>query len=223
MEIGKSFSFVFEDEKWVSKVIIGAIFYLLSVFIIGAFFVFGYMMELIRNVANGNPNPLPEWDNLGSKLGRGFMLFLVFLVYSLPLIVLYICAFIPSIAASNTDNTGVAGVAGLISAIGFCLVFIYAIILAVLSPAIIVRYAITGSFGSCFQFGQLISFITSNLGNYVIAILIAIVANLIGQLGIIACGIGVFLTSFYAMLVISHIFGQVYRQAVQRGTGFQTI
>jgi len=223
MDIGKAFSFVFEDEKWVSKMLIGALFYLLSIFIIGIFFVLGYFVELIRNVANGIPNPLPEWDNLGSKLGRGFMLFLVGFVYSLPIIVLYICAFIPTIAVSGSDNEALSAVAGIISVVGLCLLFIYAIILMILFPAIAIRYAVTGSFGACFQFGQMFSFIGSNLGNYIIAILLTLVAGFIGELGIIACFVGVVVTMFYALLFEGHLFGQVYRQAVQRGTGFRTV
>ena len=59
---------------------------LASAFIVGAFFLYGYLARLARNVIAGAAHPLPEWDDLGEYFSEGLRLFCVALVYTLPLI-----------------------------------------------------------------------------------------------------------------------------------------
>ena len=67
MDIGKAFTFVGEDPKWVTKVLIGGGMLLfaivLSITVIGgilvAAIVFGYLVQLTRNVIAGERTPLP--------------------------------------------------------------------------------------------------------------------------------------------------------------------
>ena len=66
MDIGKAFSYVFEDEQWISKVLIGGL--LIWIPIVN-FAVFGYMIKVAQNVAQGNPRPLPEWGEFGDHFG----------------------------------------------------------------------------------------------------------------------------------------------------------
>jgi len=56
--------------------------------------------------------------------------------------------------------------------------------------------------------------ITGNLGNYIIALILAWVASVIAGFGVIACGVGVLFTSFWASLVMAHLFGQLQRASV---------
>src|SRR5690349_22891790 len=86
MDIGKSFSYVFEDEAWISKVLIGGL--LIWIPIVN-FAVFGYMMKIAQNVAQGNPRPLPEWGEFGDHFMRGLYWFVIRLVYLLPAVILY--------------------------------------------------------------------------------------------------------------------------------------
>ncbi|NOK63647.1 MAG: hypothetical protein GFH27_549297n11 [Chloroflexi bacterium AL-W] len=68
MNIGKAISYVFEDERWISKVLLGG---LIAAIPILNFAAIGYMIKTARNVAYGNPRPLPEW---GEDFGDTFML-----------------------------------------------------------------------------------------------------------------------------------------------------
>ena len=86
MDIGKAFGFVFEDEEWVSKVLIGGLIYLIP--LIGQLAIIGYSLKVAQNVAQGNPRPLPEWGEFGSLFGRGFYAFVIALVYLLPVFIL---------------------------------------------------------------------------------------------------------------------------------------
>jgi len=65
MDIGKSFSYPFEDNKWLSKLIIGA---LVSIVPILNFAWAGYLIDLLKNVINKAAEPLPEWTDSVASL-----------------------------------------------------------------------------------------------------------------------------------------------------------
>src|SRR5437763_3071118 len=54
----KPLTFVFDDPRWVQKVLIGGLFVIASFVIIGAFFLYGYLARLTRNTINGMQHPL---------------------------------------------------------------------------------------------------------------------------------------------------------------------
>ena len=68
MDIGKAFSFVFEDEEWVSKILIGGLIALIP--LVGQLVVLGYALKVAQNVAQGSPRPLPR-SKFSSKVGSG--------------------------------------------------------------------------------------------------------------------------------------------------------
>src|SRR5207237_1112966 len=71
----KPLAFVFEDPNWIPKLLMGGLFTLASVLLVGIFFIYGYLARLVRNVVAGVEHPLPEWTDLGEMFGEGAMLF----------------------------------------------------------------------------------------------------------------------------------------------------
>jgi len=205
MDIGKSFTYLFDDENWVTKILIGGLFVLLSSIVIGIPFMLGYMVETVKNVIDGNPRPLPDWADLGAKFTKGLMLFLILLIYSLPIIFVSCLSWMGAIVAGESEAIG-AFVACM-----NCLSGLWGLLVAIVTPAATIRYAITGEFTSGFQFGEIFNFIANNLANYIIAFLLSVLASFIGGFGVILCGVGVLFTGFWASLVEAHLFGQVYR------------
>jgi hypothetical protein len=65
MNIGKAFNFIFEDDKWLSKSVIGAI---VAAVPIVNFAWGGYLIELLNNVMNDEQEPLPAWSDFGDSL-----------------------------------------------------------------------------------------------------------------------------------------------------------
>jgi hypothetical protein len=63
--------------------------------------------------------------------------------------------------------------------------------------------------------------VQANIGDFLVAFLIGIVAQIVAAVGLIACFIGVVFTAFYASLVRSHVWAQVYQRA--RGGGTQAV
>ena len=214
MDIGKAFTFVTEDENWIMKLVIGGIVMLIPIV---NFAGFGYMAEVTRRVMNNDPQLLPEWGDFGKFFADGLKLFVGFLIYSLP-VILVACVMGGIGAATgslgDSANSDTLGGAMAIVLIGLeCIVFLLALIPAVLSPAIFARFAEEGTIGSMLRFGDVIGFATANLGSYIVVLLLAGVAlYIIAPLGVIACGVGVIFTGWWGYLVFAHLTGQLARQ-----------
>ncbi|MBI4334620.1 MAG: DUF4013 domain-containing protein [Chloroflexi bacterium] len=240
MDIGKAFGYVFEDENWVVKVLIGALSVLLGVVVytaswvsgtlltmvirvpigvifsvvgfMGLLFTVGYVVEVVRNVADGHTRPLPDWTKFfEGKVRKGFTLLLAGLVYNIPFILITLCAGITSLALSG-GRYGDSGPVIAIQILAGCLSFLYGLLLLIILPAVVVQFAIGGTFASCFQFARILEFITTRLGDYVIALLVMIAVLIVAIIvGIITCFIGILVTGFYTLLVFGHLCGQLAR------------
>ncbi|MCL6648375.1 MAG: DUF4013 domain-containing protein [Chloroflexi bacterium] len=207
MNVGKAFSYVFEDREWLSKLLFGALFQLLSLVLIGIPFVVGYSLEIVRNVHRGDPNPLPAWTNLGEKFVDGLKLVVAVLIYALPLFLLICCSTLFQQIAAQGGQSGevraVAGIAVAFSLLLSCVQFLYALLLQLLMPAIYLQYARTSSIPGALRVGEVIAVIRRVPGPVVLTFL---------SLGVIVCLIGVFVTSIYAAYVNAHLYGQVWRE-----------
>jgi len=215
MDIGKSFTFVFEDEQWITKILIaGAILLLGLVFswvllipLILAFALLGgYMVEVIRGVLRGDLDELPEWDEWGTYLVDGLKVIVIGIVYSLPMILLSLCLSIPiGIFAQDAE-----AVSSILSVLLSCVAILYAAAISVVLPAAITFFAATDDLGAAFRFGEVFAFVRDNLSTYLITFLMSWVASLIGSLGAWVCGIGWLATVPYAYMVTGHLYGQAY-------------
>ena len=221
MDIGKSFSFTFDDEGWLTKVLMGGLFSFLSIILIGVPFLIGYFLETLKNVYLGQPRPLPNWgDNLGGMFVKGIKAMVGVLIWSLPIIILS-CAFgvingSLGAAMPSGNSSAAQGAVGVLVAVSFCfwcLIFLYSLVLTVVLPAALMNFAVDEKIGDFLAVGDLFGFISRNLGNYLIAIILYWVASAVASFGVILCVVGVFFTTFWSMLVGAHLFGQVYRNA----------
>lgn len=226
MDIGKSFSYVFEDPRWVSKVaiggailLVGTLFsFLLGIPLIAALIlVFGYMLTVVKNVADGSTSPLPEWNDFGGLFMKGLYAAIGAIVIYIPAIVLVCCTVVLGAAigsvSSNSDNasSGAAGAASLLILCVQCLYILYAIVAAIYLYAPMTRYALNGQLSTFWDFRGNLAFMQSNLTGYIIALIMAYIASFVGGLGFILCVIPGFFTLFWSYLVTGHIFGQYAR------------
>lgn len=192
--LGRAFAFMFEDKDWIQKILIGAAFTLLSVILVGIPIVLGYLLEVARRSSEGKELPLPEWDNLGDKFGRGLLFFIILIIYCIPLgIVSAILAWIPCLGA--------------------ILWIIPFLLLGLIVPYLAVTYARTGNLNTAFEFEKIIRFVSDNLINLLVVLVMAIIFEIIAGFGILALGIGVLVTSFWANLGVYYLYGQVFWEA----------
>jgi len=213
----KPFTFAFDDPRWVPKILMGGLFVLASSIIIGVFFIYGYLARLARNVINGVPNPLPEWDDLGEYFSEGLKLFVVGLIYTIPILIVVGIVFIPAIiAGGSTDNDTIRQMAGMSATCMWCLIFPLGLALALWMPAAMLMVVVSGDFSAGFDFRRIIAFIRGNAGNYILAFVAWMVARFAASLGFLLLCVGILFTVFWAYLVAAHAFGQVYRLSKER-------
>jgi hypothetical protein len=207
------FAFVFQDPRWVTKVLIGGLFYIAAIFIVGIFFILGYCAKLCRNVVANDPQPLPEWDDLGGYFAEGVRLFFVGFCYVLPLISLVIALIIPAILAGSIagpDDLRRAVAGGMASCV-WCLFVPISLALSFWLPAAMLFASVEQRFGAAFEFGRIYQFIKVNFVNYLIAFVVYLIARFAAGVGIMLFCIGVVLTAFWAMIVSTYAFAYAYR------------
>ncbi len=209
MDIGRAFTFAFEDEDWLKKIAIGGVILLVPVW--GWCVVVGYALRALNNMLEGQEVPLPEWDAWGDDFMRGLMPFIAAIVYA-----------IPSWAISGIGSLMQGSNSGFVNLIGLgfqCVTVLYGIALAVVLPAMFLRYAKTNETSAFWAFSDIFAFIRDNLSNYIVAVLMCLVANIAaGIVGGIACGIGALFTTFIATLVCANLLSQVDREAAGSAT-----
>lgn len=218
MDIGKAFTYVFDDPNWIQKIVIGGIVLFIPIVNFAAI---GYMLNALRNVAEGQVTPLPEWGDFGNHFMRGLYAFIGMLIYFLPLIIVVCCiGIVTAVLGSSTSQTGtdgssnnLAGVAGIIILCLECIAGLYAFVAGVTLYAPLTRFAMSANQLSVFwDFRNNLELIQKNAGAYILALIIGFVASFVAGFGTILCIIGVLFTSFWAQLVYAHLFGQFWQQ-----------
>lgn len=225
MNIGQSFTYIFQDRNWVTKLVVGTLILLVSlpltailVGFLGIAIVLGYSLEVLRNVREGNPEPLPEWrDRWSEWMVLGLKFGLVLLIWSLPVLLLSVSSSVAgNFALSSNDLFEAFGTMAVFMA--SILSFLWSIVLLLVTPAIAVRMAETEQVSSGLQFGDIYLFTRENLADVVVAALVALAAGIVLTLlgsvaGLLLCVVGLAITlpaaSFVTYLITAHLYGQI--------------
>lgn len=219
MDIGSAFTYMFDDEDWIKKVAIGGAVALaaamLSFIIVGIALylpLFGYMIHTLRNVRDGQARPLPEWSDWGGLFKTGFFVVVITIVYNIPVIIIACGGGIVQAVAPQLDSDA-AEMMTLVALCLNCFQIIISLICNFFVPGAIIRYAQFDTIGSAFQFGEIFNFIKTNIGDYIIVVLLNWVAGLLALFGLILCFVGVFFTGFWSYLVTGNLYGQLAKKA----------
>jgi hypothetical protein len=224
MDVGKSIGYVFEDKKWTDKLLIGM---LVSIVPIVNFALFGWVVDIMKNVSQRQPDPMPAWENFGDKFVKGLMLVVVSLIYMLPALVIGCVAIgLPSLSGGLRDigeREWLRMFLGTFT-LSLCAISIYGLLISFLMPAISLNFARKGTFAACFEFGEIWRIMSRNLGDYIVSWLIIIVVSIgvsfvigiagtvlafIPCLGWILAWILFGVSGVYIAAVFGHLFGQI--------------
>jgi hypothetical protein len=209
MKFGLAFTYLFKDPDWVKKTLLTCVIGLIPV--VGSLYLTGWMLTIARRVASGEELPaLPE-VNFGAYLKYGFFGMVVNLVYALPLII--ITTPLSALAGSmQSDDT--LSVVFIIAS--FCLgllIFLYSLVLSLVSPAALTNMMVNDRLGAAFRLKDIFKLIKTAPGAYLLCLVGALIMGLITPIGLIACGIGILVTMVYSYSFLGHLFGQAYRSA----------
>jgi hypothetical protein len=137
----------------------------------------GYCLKVLRG-----EKPAPEVADWGTLFVDGIKAIIVMLIYAIPIIIVQVLMIggVAASALSGDPAVMMAAVGAML--IGFVVVIILAIIIALFEMIGVVRFARTGSIGEAFNFGAILATI-GKIGwvTYIIALIVyAIVAVIFG-------------------------------------------
>jgi hypothetical protein len=183
VNLEKAFRFPTTDADWKRKVLIGG---LLNIVPVVNFLSVGYAYGVFRKSFGQHPVSLSEWENWGDLFLQGLIVFLIALIYNIASLILFL----------------IHPVLGLLAAIAVALLF----------PAAIARYAMTGNFSEAFRIGEIWARIRELKGDYFIAWLVMVAAFLVlGAIGMIPI-LGWIISAimgFYAYISFAFLFGEI--------------
>ncbi len=207
-------AYMFKDAKWVTKILLGA---LIGIVPILNFATAGYAVQVVRNIRDDQPPPLPEWsNNLGKFFSEGLKLFVIGILYSIPVWILSLIT-IPLFSSDSSAAVVFGVLIGLVE-------FVFALLLIFWMQGVIVNFANKGTIGSGFEFGKIWAIIRQNMGRMLVTVGVAILAGILvglvsAVLGIIPC-IGwiaawliSFAAAFYILLVFAYNCGYIAKSS----------
>ncbi|MBN1521977.1 MAG: DUF4013 domain-containing protein [Candidatus Aureabacteria bacterium] len=194
VDLKKTLSFPFSDEKWIIKILIGGL--LNPMIPVLNFFSIGYLMRILKNVVEGKEPSLPEWTDWENLFKEGAFGFLIILIYA-------VCVF-TVFSIINMILSCIAIIIVPLETIFWCVVFPLWTYLS------IIKYMQTNDLKAAFDFQGIFNIIKSNINDYSItALLVGLIIFLCSML---CC---VLLPVFYGQLVAVVAFGSLYHLTVQ--------
>ncbi len=241
MDFMKALTYPFDDENWVTKVLIGcAVFFgltLASILVIPSIILViliqGYSYEIMKRVRTNHPEPLPAWDNFGGFFGQGSKIFFGGFIVGLPAIVIILPAMgfflLPLLAVPlGEDGAGLGAALGGIGVVAFwgclCIALLYGIVAQINNYGALLRFIDREEIGTYFQFGENIKILTENLGPVGLSILYLFGAGLIASV-LSSTGIGGLVATFFQTYFSGHILGQLRKEidGASGGGGMKTV
>ena len=230
MDIAKALTFITEDERWLEKLAIGVGIVLISSFLaplliglLGFFIVAGYAIRLLQNVRDGQPRPLPEWNQWSEDFVRGLKIAIVTLIWALPLIVVVVPMGV-GVALADSGREAAEIFGGLILFGSLSLTVLYGLVVALLTPGFTIAFARDEEIRSGLQLTEIWQWTQQHLGQVLLIGIVYLAASFALGItamlaGLLLCGVGLIVTMPLSTLVIMlfqhHLYGQLARGSTE--------
>ncbi|MBI5953884.1 MAG: DUF4013 domain-containing protein [Chloroflexi bacterium] len=189
---------------------------------------FGYAVQIAKQVLNGESPRMVKWDDWGRLLQDGARMFGVRMAYSLPLLILVLPMMIAGIAlpiiADNANGSEVEAFIAIFGLVMFsllCLIMLLSLPLALIIPAAEMHAVEKNEFAAGFRFREWWGILRANLGGFIVALVIVYVASMALTIVmqilmatiILSCLLPFFVPAIttYTTLVMYAMFAQAYK------------
>ena len=198
---------------WIGRIIIGGVLGFLSVLLLPAFVILGYLVRVLEQTIGGEEVP-PEFDDWGDLLMKGVIGSVITIAYTVIPVVVY--AVVVTVVGGTSGAIGgdagaLIGVVGVLLALAFIPV-LFLIYYAV--PAALSAYAARGEIGAAFDLDLLKPTLFST--EYLVAVLMPIVVAVViwivtAVLAITVVGILLLpFVQFYGQVAVFRMFGSAF-------------
>ena len=215
------FSYPLRDD-WIGRIVIGGVLGFLSVLVVPAFLIVGYLVRVLEKTIGGDEVP-PEFTDWGDLLIKGLIGTVIAVAYT----VIPVIAYGVLIAVVGGTSGAVGGDAGaLIGAVGvlLALAFIPVLFLVYYAvPAALSAYAARGELGAAFDPDLLKPALLST--EYLVAVLMPIVVAIVTWIATAVLAVTVVglllvpFVQFYGQVAVFRMFGTAFAAVNDRIDG----
>jgi hypothetical protein len=198
-----AFQWPTRDPAWIQKCLVMGLIGLLAFIpvagtIIVSIVFYGWTFAVIDNLRAGRYElPPPGFQ----YLGRGWRPFVVLLIYSIVLAIIVAALVVVGSLLLASGSTGPRIVGAVLLYLGVAVGVVGGLGLVILHPPILLR-TYEGGIGPGLNVSALVADVRPQLGHTVVIGLLAVVANLISQIGSVLCGVGIVLTLAYGYAIL---------------------
>lgn len=216
VDIGQAFSYMTADPQWMNKVVIMGLVTLIPV--AGYLVLFGWMREVFERAKEGRKE-LPALD-FGTQLEKGIAPFVAMLG---PMLAMFVGIFglqllmIPfALLSEALRGTAVEGVAAaLVGLLGILVTLVMMVAMFAISAVVpeVMRRGMRGEMMPVLSPKASLVAIKNNMSAYLMVLVGGFAFNMISQVGVMLCFVGMFLTMPLAAVGLSHLLAQWDRVA----------
>ena len=210
-DLDRAFSFPFKDPAWGGKFVIAGLFMLLCLTGLGIFVIAGYLIQVTQRVMRNDPQPLPEWSDIGVKFIIGFKFCVAYFVYLLPVFILMIPLIGLTVASEVLQGVVMLEVLAAVYTFAFILLILpYSVVLTLALPIIIYRFAQNEKISEALDLGAVLSAFKKHWQSTLVVAILSLGIQSLGAVGLVFFIIGVIFTIFYTYLVSAYLAGALY-------------
>lgn len=214
MDFSAAVQFAFQDKDWWKKCLVAGLYTFIP--IIGMIAVMGWQRRIFDQIREGHPVPLPD-VRFSEDLSYGLTPFIAMMNTGIIILVLWFGMAILGGVAGAIDET----LGGVMMIFGGLCVSLVAMVLSLLFPDFLRRAFVENERFPLFKPGPSMKAIKEDFGGYLMLYLGIYLANFLGGLGGLACGVGAVLTTPLGMAMMMHFLAQYTAKVESRKSSFQ--
>ncbi len=213
MDYGGAFVYMFSSKDWIKKFVLGVAMSLIPA--LGQMVLMGYALDVLRNLNQGQEDPLPDWtgDDFARWLGRGMGLSVSMLTYFLPVIIVVTALNFCSTIVLGTIGGNSDALEGIMGLCVCCLGVILYFVVGLGALVVYVRYAATDKLDVGMDYVKTFQLVSANIAPLLIIIVmmfVLLIASII--VGALTLGILYLALPMYFSLVMAYFGAQLSRQ-----------